>query len=153
MSWRQQALDSLALVGVLVALGFAVLFARRWVLGRSSGAFECSLRMAIPSKFGAAAAARGWTLGLGRYSETELEWFRIFSFSPRPKHTFQRSMTVHKRRTPAGAEAFSLYGGHVVAAVKLASGKPIELAMSESDLTGFLAWVESAPPRADRTFE
>ena len=28
---------------------------------------------------------RGWLLGLGRYSGDALEWFRIFSLSPRPR--------------------------------------------------------------------
>jgi hypothetical protein len=149
----QSFLDGFGLLGVVALLAFGVLFVRRRRLGSPSGTVECSVRMQVPTQAGAAAAARGWTLGLGRYSDSTLEWFRIFSFSPRPKYTFDRSLTILKRRTPAGAEAFALYGGHIVVAVKLQSGRTIELAMSESALTGFLAWVEAAPPVHDRIFE
>ena len=85
-------------------------------------------------------------LGLGRYDGNDLEWFRVFSFSPRPKYTFDRSLAVGRRRTPQGPEAFSLYSGHVVVAVALPRGHLIELAMTERALTGFLAWVEASPP-------
>ncbi len=153
MAWWQELLDGVGLVGMLAALAFAFLFARRRLLSRSGGTFECSIRMHPPSKATAAAAARGWTLGLARYSDTKVEWFRIFSFSWRPKLTFARELTVLSRRDPHGAEAFSLYGGHVVVAVRLDSGRTIELAMSHSALTGFLAWTEAAPPRHDRIFE
>lgn len=153
MTWWQDILDSFGLLGVVALLAFCLLFVRRRLLGRSGGTFECSVRMRLPEQPGAAAAARGWTLGIGRYRDTTVEWFRVFSFSLRPKHTFDRSLSVLKRRTPAGAEAFALYGGHVVVAVKLQSGRTIELAMSDSALTGFLAWVEAAPPVPDRIFD
>lgn len=152
MSWWQDLLDSFGLVVFVALLALALLFVRRRLLGRSSGTFECSLTVR-PRREGAANAARGWTLGLGRYRDTSLEWFRIFSFSLRPKYTFDRSMTVLKRRRPVGAEAFAMYGGSVVIAVELESGRAIELAMSDSALTGFLAWVEAAPPAHDRIFE
>ena len=80
----------------------------------------------------------------------QLEWFRIFSFSTRPKYVFDRTMSVGERRTPHGAEAFSLYAGHVVVAVRLDTGQSIELAMSHNALMGFLAWTEAAPPGYDR---
>lgn len=153
MTWWQDLLDSGALVGVVAVLAFSVLVLRRRLLGQSSGTFECSLRMRPPTQTAATAAAGGWTLGLGRYRDTTVEWFRIFSFSPHPKYVFDRSMTLLSRRQPAGAEAFTLYGGHVVVAVRLSSGQPVELAMSDSALTGFLAWVEAAPPVPDRIFE
>lgn len=153
MAWWQELLDGVGLLVVLAALAFAFLFVRRRLLSRSGGTFECSIRMQPPRKVTAAASARGWTLGLGRYSDAQVQWFRIFSFSPRPKYTFSRALTVLGRRQPHGAEAFSLYGGHVVVTARLDSGRTIELAMSESALTGFLAWTEAAPPRRDRIFE
>jgi Protein of unknown function (DUF2550) len=152
MSWWQDLFDSFGLLVVVALLALGLLFVRRRLLGRSPGTFECSLTMRPPRDAGPM-AARGWTLGLGRYRDSTLEWFRIFSFSPRPKYTFDRSMTVRRRRTPVGAEAFSMYGGSVVIAVELESGRAIELAMSDSALTGFLAWVEAAPPAHDRIFE
>lgn len=153
MAWWQDLFDGLGLLGLLVVLAFAFLFVRRRVLSRSGGTFECSVRLQLPKKATAGASSRGWTLGLGRYSDSSLEWFRIFSFSLRPKYTFSRGMKVLSRREPHGAEAFALYGGHVVVAAKLDSGQKIELAMSDSALTGFMAWTEAAPPRHDRIFE
>ena len=153
MPWWQSLLDGLGLVGALAALALVFLFVRRRLLSRPGGTFECSVRMQPPAKASAAASARGWTLGLGRYCDSDLELFRIFSFSLRPKYTFSRELTVLTRRKPQGAEAFSLYGGHVVVAARLDSGRTIELAMSESALTGFMAWTEAAPPRPDRIFE
>ncbi len=153
MAWWQDLLDSAGLLAGLVLLGFGCLFIRRRLLARSGGTFECSVRLQRPSQSNAAAAARGWTLGLGRYRDTTIEWFRIFSFSPHPKYVFDRSLTVVGRRRPAGAEAFALYGGHIVVAVELQSGQPVEFAMSEGALTGFMAWVEAAPPLPDHIFE
>lgn len=153
MAWWESLLDGLGLVGALAVLALAFLFVRRRLLSRPGGTFECSVRMQPPGKAGAAASARGWTLGLGRYSDDHLEWFRTFSFSLRPKHTFSRGLTVLTRRKPQGAEAFSLHGGHVVVAARLDSGQTVELAMSEGSLTGFMAWTEAAPPRHDRIYE
>jgi hypothetical protein len=146
-------LDSAGALAVLAMLAFGLLFVRRSLLGRSGGTFECSVRLNPVTSTNPAATARGWTLGLGRYTDTSLEWFRIFSFSPQPKYVFGRSLTVVNRRRPGGAEAFALYGGHLVVTVQLPTGQPVELAMSEGSLTGFLAWLEAAPPVPDRIFE
>jgi hypothetical protein len=105
--------------------------------------------MRTPAK-ASPSGARGWELGLGRYDGESLEWFRVFSFSPRPKAVFDRSLEVLARRKPHGAEAFSLYAGHTVVGVRLNSGSSIELALSEQALTAFLAWTEAAPPGHDR---
>ncbi len=150
MPWWQPVLDVVAGLALLAALVLVALFVRRRWLNRYGGTFECSVRMRAPSRGTGPQTARGWVLGLARYSGQELEWFRIFSFSPRPQFVFDRSLTVGARRTPHGAEAFSLYAGHRVVAVTFADGRPIELAMSDRALTGFLAWVEAAPPGQDR---
>ncbi len=142
MSWWEALLDSVGILALLAGLSLVFLFSRRRWLSRSGGTFECSVRMR-PSEPG---HARGWTLGLGRYEDDVLEWFRIFSFSPRPKYRFGRSLDVGQQRVPTGAEAFALYSGHLVVPVGLADGRTAEMAMSEGALTGFLAWLEAAPP-------
>jgi hypothetical protein len=144
MSWWEAVLDSVGILGILAALALAFLFGRRRWLSRSGGTFECSVRMHRPK--GSLQTARGWTLGLGRYDDDVLSWFRIFSFSPRPKHVFDRSIVVHDQRQPHGAEAFSLYSGHLVVGAELADGRDVELAMTPGALTGLLAWLEAAPP-------
>lgn len=150
MPWLAAIVDSFGTVIALVAFAFASLFVRRRWLSRGGGTFECSVRFAAPGRSGPATSSRGWMIGLARYAGDQLEWFRTFSFSPRPRHVFGRSMHVLGRRTPHGAEAFSLYAGHVVTDVALEDDGRVELAMSEGALTGFLAWTEAAPPGDDR---
>jgi hypothetical protein len=150
MSWWEAILDSVGILGVLTALALVFLFSRRRWLSRPGGTFECSVRLHRPAD--GHPTARGWTLGLGRYDGDVLNWFRIFSFSPRPKHVFDRSIEVLDQRAPHGSEAFTLYAGHLVVAVMLADGREVELAMSSGALTGLLAWLESAPPGHERLF-
>jgi hypothetical protein len=138
--------DSLGIIAALIAAAFAFLFVRRRWLSRGGGTFECSVRFAAPTKKSPVGSARGWTLGLGRYVDDSLEWFRVFSFLPRPRHVFGREVRVVGRREPHGAETFALYAGHHIVEVTLSSGSHVELAMSESAMTGFLAWTEAAPP-------
>jgi len=150
MPWWEALLDSIGVVVACIAAAFALLFMRRRLLSRAGGTFECSVRLHPPAKASGPTAARGWMLGLGRYAGDNLEWFRVFSFSHRPRYVFTRAMTVVRRRQPAGAEAFSLYAGHRVIEIRLVNDETIELAMSEAALTGFLAWTEAAPPGHER---
>ena len=143
MSAWQWLLDSAGVVLLLVILYGLLLVVRRRVLSRHGGTFELSVRVR-PSE-----AGRGWVLGLGRYREERLEWFRIFSPSPRPRRVWQRAqLHITGQREPSGPEAFALYGGHVVVECRTSDG-PVELAMSSSELTGFSSWLESGPPGSD----
>lgn len=127
------------LLGLVLLYGIALVVRRR-ILSRHGGTFELSYRVR-PEK-----AGRGWLLGLGRYADDTLEWFRIFSLSPRPKRVWQRSeLTYAGRRSPAGVEQMSLYPDHVVVSCTTPSGG-LELAMGESSLTGFQSWLEAGPP-------
>src|SRR5690606_16062670 len=127
---------------LLVALVFVALAIRRRVLLRGGGTIDCSLRRQDRP------AGRGWSLGVARYDGDVLKWYRVFSFSARPsERVSRRDLTVRSRRTPTGPEALAVSAGSVV--IEVRSGRrALELAMSESALTGFLAWLESAPPGA-----
>ena len=104
------------------------------------GTFEFSVRVR------SARAGRGWILGVGRYTGDALEWFRIFSLAPRPRFTYSSLRAgVRRPREPSGVEAYSLYSGHIVVTCRTPSGL-LEVAMSPDALTGFLAWLEAAPP-------
>lgn len=143
MPWWQWLLDVLGVLLLLVMLYAVALIVRRRVLSRHGGTFELSYRLRTTR------AGRGWLLGLGRYNGEALEWFRIFSLSPRPRQTWCRQhLTYTGRREPAGAEEMSLYAGHVVVACTAPTG-PVELAMSEASLTGFQSWLEAGPPGTD----
>jgi hypothetical protein len=135
-------LESAAGVLLLVlALGVALILRRRW-LSRHGGTFELSYRAR------ASQPGRGWLLGLGRYTGDRLEWFRIFSLSPRPKMVWQRStLNYVERRDPEGVEQLSLYPGHVVIRCETPAGD-VEMALGSSSLMGFQSWLEAAPPGA-----
>jgi hypothetical protein len=135
-------LESAAGVLLLVlVLGVALIVRRRW-LSRHGGTFELSYRAR------ASQPGRGWLLGLGRYTGDRLEWFRIFSLSPRPKMVWQRStLNYVERRDPEGVEQLSLYPGHVVIRCETPAGD-VEMALGSSSLMGFQSWLEAAPPGA-----
>jgi hypothetical protein len=129
-------------VGVLlftVLLLLVVLFVRRLAIARS-GAVELSVRL-YRARLG-----RGWALGLARFSGDQLRWYRLFSFSPWPGRVLtRRELTVVQRRNPSEQETLALMTGSVVLEC-VDRGRPVDLAMSGSALTGFLSWLESAAP-------
>jgi len=136
----QWLLDSVGAVLLLVVLyGVSLVVRRRWI-SRHGGTFEFSVRVR------SSRAGRGWLLGVGRYSGDVLEWFRIFSLAPRPKLRFRRAELEYVgSRDAVGIESYSLYAGHIIVECRARSG-PLEVAMSPEALTGFLAWLEAAPP-------
>ena len=91
---------------------------------------------------------RRWRLGLAAYQPGELRWYPVFGFRLRPGETFARhALTVVSRRRADPVEETSIGSGAVV--VECDTGQAaarIELALSEDALTGFLAWLEAAPP-------
>jgi hypothetical protein len=100
-------------------------------------------------------------LGIGRYSGETLEWYRVFSYAARPRHVMgRRELEIIDRRVPEGAEVFALLSGAVIVRCREGSdtgsttgsgsghdtGNVVEFAMGEDALTGFLSWLEAAPP-------
>ncbi len=138
MQWWQWLVDVAGILLLLLVIYGIALVVRRRVLARNGGTFELSHR-----------SGGGWVLGFGRYSGERLEWFRIFSLSPRPKATWQRDeLTYDGRREAFGAEQTSLYPDHLVIHCQTARGV-VELAMSPASLTGFQSWLEARPPGTD----
>jgi hypothetical protein len=132
----------LAVVLILLVLAAVAVAGRRALLERGGGTVECGLRRPGPGG--------SWRLGVASYQPDELRWHQVFGLLLRPDEIFPRRMlTVVSRRSPDDAEAASLGPGRII--VECRSGEhaePMELAMSESALTGFLAWLEGAPPAA-----
>jgi hypothetical protein len=127
----------LVAVLVLVALAVAALAARRFLLERGGGTVECGLRR----------PGGRWHLGLASYQRDELHWYRALGLLLRPATSLpRRSLQVVSRREPEPSEAHVLGASRVI--VELGADPPshVELAMSESALTGFLAWLEASPP-------
>jgi hypothetical protein len=136
----QLLLDAVGLALLLVLLYGIALVARRRSLARRGATFEVSYRVRSTKP------GRGWLLGLGRYAGEDLEWFRIFSLSPRPKRVWDRAdLEYAGRRDPVGVEGLSLYSDHVVVSCRTVGGQ-VELAMSPDSLMGFQSWLEAMPP-------
>ena len=141
------AIDGLAALVVVALVAVAVLAVRRRVITRRGGTFDCSLRLR-PSGGG-----KGWALGIGRYSGDSLEWYRVFSYATRPRRVMRRrDLEILERRVPQGAEVFSLLSNAVIVRCREGSdsGNMVEFAMGDDALTGFLSWLEAAPPGESR---
>jgi len=128
-------------IGVLVLLvGLALLFLRRAVIARSSGTIELSWRLS------SVIAGRGWSPGIGRFTGDELRWYRIFSYSVRPRRVLSRTaLAVDSRRAPDGPERLVLEADWVIVSCTN-RGVQVEIAMSQATLAGFLSWIEAVPP-------
>lgn len=138
------------LCGTVIVLALLGLFAfglRRRLIQRAGGTFDCSLRRpAAADADPSAGSGKGWVYGVARYSGDRVEWFRVFSYAPRPRQVLERSaIEVLRRREPLGQEELALLSDSVVLECGH-RGLRLELAMSEDALTGFLAWLEAAPP-------
>jgi len=142
--WEWRLADLVVLLLLLVVLYGACLMVRRRVIARHGGTFELSHRVR------ATRPGRGWLLGVGRYSGSTLEWFRVFSLAPVPKRTWERTGLVYvASRPPQGAEELALYPDHLVVECHAADGTLVELAMGPQSLIGFQAWLESRHPGTD----
>ncbi|MEO3804303.1 DUF2550 family protein [Nonomuraea sp. KC401] len=116
---------------VVVLVLFAALVVLRWVtLTRSRGSVPCRLRV----------GERAWQSGVARYADGELHWIPLLGVRLRPRHAIaRRGLVVSPRREiEGGMFAVDLSG----------STRGVSIAMSADALTGFLAWLESAPPSA-----
>ena len=120
---------------VLVGLAVAFLLRRRFLLS-GLGAVTMWLRPAGSSR---------WSVGVAWYGGDSLLWYRAVSLSVRPQQRLCRSEVRIQGRRPAGRHDLALPPDVVVVSCTTAAG-PRELAMDPATVTGFLSWVESAPP-------
>jgi hypothetical protein len=126
----------LVLVGVaLVAVAVAFLLRRRFLLS-GLGAVTMWLRPGHSPR---------WSVGVAWYGGDMLLWYRGLSLSVRPQERLSRAeLRVEARRSP-GRDDLALPSDVVVLTISTPEG-PRQLAMDSSTVTGFLSWVESAPP-------
>ncbi|MET8086890.1 DUF2550 domain-containing protein [Micromonospora sp. NPDC005197] len=130
-------------IGVAVILvALLVLFVRRAVVTCSGGIIRLSVRVTTVLD------GRGWSPGFGRFAGDELRWYRMFSFALRPKRVLSRKdLAVERRRLPEGQERLSMPADWVILRCT-SHHAPVEIAMARSTVTGFLSWLEAAPPGA-----
>jgi hypothetical protein len=121
--------------GLLLALAVAFLLRRRFLLS-GLGAVTVWLRRSGRPR---------WSVGVAWYSGDVLLWYRGLSLAVRPQERLCRSeLRVVSRRSP-GRDDLALPSDVVVLVCATAEGER-ELAMELSTVTGFLSWLESAPP-------
>ncbi|MGR6321793.1 DUF2550 domain-containing protein [Micromonospora soli] len=130
-------------IGVAVVLAaLLILFIRRALFTRSGGIIRLSVRVSTILD------GRGWSPGFARFVGDELRWYRMFSFALRPKRVlFRKALAVERRRLPEGQEQLSMPADWVILRCT-SNHAPVEIAMARSTVTGFLSWLEAAPPGA-----
>ncbi|GAA4417261.1 DUF2550 domain-containing protein [Actinokineospora soli] len=127
----------IALALVLVVL--LLLVARRVRLLRMGGV-HVAIRTRVDD------SGKGWHLGVGRYQGDEFAWFRAFSLRAGPNLMIHRDgLEIADRRDPARAEVPVVPLGSRILRVEVGDTR-YEIAMGPDALTGFLSWLESAPP-------
>ncbi|MDP4504743.1 DUF2550 domain-containing protein [Nonomuraea sp. NBC_00507] len=119
-----------ATVVTFLVLLAALVVLRALMLVRSRGSVPCRLRV----------GGRAWRSGVARYADGELHWIPLLGVRLRPRHAIARRGLVVSARRELGDGLYAVdFGG---------STQDVSLAMSADALTGFLAWLESAPPSA-----
>lgn len=131
------ALCGLALV---VAALVAVVLAWRRLRALRVGGVDVALRLRKDER------GRGWHLGVGHYRGEEFAWYRVLSLRSGPNLVMnRRHVEISQRREPTLAETYVVPAGATVLDV-VGRASEVELAMGGDALTGFLSWLESAPP-------
>jgi hypothetical protein len=136
-------LEWIGIGALILFLAVAALFVRRALVAREGGTIKLNLRLSTVLR------GRGWSPGYGLFAGDELRWYRMFSFAIRPRRVLsRRDLMVESRRLPDGPERLALPADWVI--LRCAGhDAPVEIAMASSTVTGFLSWLESAPPGAD----
>jgi hypothetical protein len=136
--------DITVVIGAVLLLAAAVLvwLAFRRLRALRSGGVHAALRTRLDD------SGKGWHLGVGRYQGDEFVWFRVLSLRMGPDRVISRSaLEIADRRDPSGPELYSMPPSSRVLRFHEAGGTmDVEIAMSPDALTGFLSWLESAPP-------
>lgn len=127
----------------LILLGVALVityFAWRRIRLLREGGVHVALRKRFDDR------GRGWHLGVGHYRGDKFAWFRVLSLGTGPDQMLSRDgLEIDTRREPTGPEAYAMPAGATVLRCRSTGGE-VEIAMGPDALTGFLSWLESAPP-------
>ena len=88
----------------------------------------------------------GWALGVARYSDEQLEWFRLTSLRAGPSLRISRRNTrIDRREDPAAGDTDWMPPESIVLHLRTSEGAQ-QVAVRKSALPGLLSWWESAPP-------
>jgi Protein of unknown function (DUF2550) len=125
----------LATVFALLVFTLCLSWVRRFNLRRALGTVDASICV----------AGNSWQMGVCRYQDNDLEWFRLASLSVRPKHTFRRSsLELIGRRRPTESELVKVQPETVIVELRY-EGRDVLLAMRFDAYTGLSSWLEAGP--------
>lgn len=130
------------IVGLVLLAGalFVIIRAARRIRTVRRGGIDVALRLRPHD------GPHGWHLGVGRYRGDDFSWFRISSLRSGPDRVLDRErLEILERRCPTLPESYAMPSGAIVLRCRTQIGE-LELAMGQDTLTGFLSWLESAPP-------
>ncbi|WP_199042272.1 DUF2550 domain-containing protein [Glycomyces salinus] len=134
-----EALLVVAALAVAVAVFLLLAYVRRSALSRYGS-------VAMAARISRRMPGRGWAPGFAVYESGTLRWYRMFSLALGPRYTLARTdLEVSERREPVGGEA-QIFPPDVAILLCKSSRGEFELAMTDSAITGFLSWLEAAPP-------
>jgi hypothetical protein len=126
---------AIATVFALLIFTLCLFGVRRFNLRRALGTVDASI----------CTAGKSWQMGVCRYQDNDLEWFRLASLSLRPKHKFKRSsLELLGRRKPTEAEAVKVQPDVVIVELRY-EGQDLRLAMKFDAYTGLSSWLEAGP--------
>lgn len=134
---------AVVVIGLLIALAMITFgwIALRWRRVLKIGGVNVALRWRMDSD------DVGWHLGIGRYQGEQFVWFRVMSVRTGPDRVLSRDdIEIARRREPSEPEVYALPQGATVLRCESRAGETQEIAMGPGALTGFLSWLESAPP-------
>ena len=135
-------MDASSFPFIVMAIAFGLLIfalclsgVRRFNLRRALGTVDASICM----------AGNSWQMGVCRYQDMELEWFRLMSLSVVPKYRFKRSsLELLGRRKPTEEELVQVQPDVVVVELQY-EGKKFLLAMKFEAYAGLSSWLEAGP--------
>lgn len=123
-------------VVLLAVVTFVGLYlSRTRTLSSRVGSFSCSVRHM---------ADRSWTAGVAQYGLGRLDWYRTFSLSPRPAHSWQRSSLVVVDREPVPSD---VPGEQLLLVHCRADTTELDLLMTVQACAGLVSWLEALPPQ------
>ncbi len=126
---------TLAALFALLVFALCLMGVRRFNLRRALGTVDASI----------CPAGNSWQMGVCRYRDNDLEWFRLLSLSLRPKHTFRRSsLELLGRRQPTEAERVKVEPDAVIVELRC-EGQDVKLAMRFDAYAGLSSWLEAGP--------
>lgn len=129
------AFITLAVLCALLVLVVGAFFLRRYQLRTALGTFDASI--CLPPK--------GWRMGVCRYTDMHLEWLRLVSLSPRPRHRYLRSSLELKGWREATDSEKSRIPADAIVVMLTYEGSEIQLAMKFDVYAGLSSWLEAGP--------